>query len=82
MVGFTSEFRSLAPRQSLTPEVLRRRLLLVLFALGTNTGIARVAGDHVLPPTTTSRLTFHRESLTANTLTRLFFPQYLGAPPS
>ena len=36
--------RSLAPRQSLAPEVLRRRLLLVLFALGTNTGISRVAG--------------------------------------
>jgi len=44
LVGFTSEFRSLAPRQSLAPEVLRRRLLLVLFALGTNTGISRVAG--------------------------------------
>ena len=44
LVGFSAEFRSLAPRQSLAPEVLRRRLLLVLFALGTNTGIARVAG--------------------------------------
>jgi len=45
LVGFTPEFTSVAPRQALAPETLRRRLLLVLFALGTNTGIARLAGD-------------------------------------
>ncbi|MGH9071559.1 MAG: Tn3 family transposase, partial [Acidimicrobiales bacterium] len=43
LVGLTTEFPSIATRQSLPPEVFRRRLLLVLFALGTNTGIARVA---------------------------------------
>ena len=47
LVGFTDEFRSVATREAPPPEVLRRRLLLVLFALGTNVGIARVAtGDH------------------------------------
>jgi Tn3 transposase DDE domain len=44
LVGFTREFTSVAPRQSLSDETLRRRLLLVLFALGTNTGIIRMAG--------------------------------------
>ncbi len=43
LVSFTGEFRSIATRQGLPPETLRRRLLLVLFALGTNAGMARVA---------------------------------------
>ena len=36
------------PREAVRPDVLRRRLLLVLFALGTNMGIKRVAvtGEH------------------------------------
>ncbi|MFF4867053.1 hypothetical protein ACFY3J_36365 [Streptomyces sp. NPDC001231] len=34
--GFTGEFASVASREVLPGEVLRRRLLLVLFALGTN----------------------------------------------
>ncbi|MFH9355468.1 Tn3 family transposase [Kitasatospora sp. NPDC017646] len=46
--GFTGEFASVASREALPREVLRRRLLLVLFALGTNMGIKRVAvtGKH------------------------------------
>lgn len=46
--GFTSEFASVATREAVPKAVLRRRLLLVLFALGTNTGIKRVAvtGKH------------------------------------
>ncbi|MFI9352508.1 Tn3 family transposase [Streptomyces lydicus] len=40
---FTSEFSSVATRETTSKEVLRRRLLLVLFALGTNMGIKRVA---------------------------------------
>ncbi|GAA0699904.1 Tn3 family transposase [Kitasatospora atroaurantiaca] len=46
--GFTAEFTSVATRENLSKEVLRRRLLLVLFGLGTNMGIKRVAvtGKH------------------------------------
>ncbi|MFC9219753.1 Tn3 family transposase [Streptomyces hygroscopicus] len=46
--GFIGEFASVASREALPREVLRRRLLLVLFALGTNMGIKRVAvtGKH------------------------------------
>ena len=43
MTGFTAEFTSVASRQVTDPETLRRRLLLVLFGLGTNMGIKRVA---------------------------------------
>ena len=43
VTGFTSEFTSVASRQVTDPETLRRRLLLVLFGLGTNMGIKRVA---------------------------------------
>ncbi len=42
MTGFTAEFTSVASRQVTDPETLRR-LLLVLFGLGTNMGIKRVA---------------------------------------
>ena len=41
---FTGEFTSVATRQVTDPETLRRWLLLVLFGLGTNMGIKRVAG--------------------------------------
>jgi len=45
---FISEFTTVATRENLSREVLRRRLLLVLFGLGTNMGIKRVAvtGKH------------------------------------
>lgn len=49
-VGFTDEFSSVAGRENLPAERLRRRLLLTLFALGTNAGIARIAaGEHGEP---------------------------------
>ena len=46
--GFITEFTSVATRETLSKDVLRRRLLLVLFGLGTNMGIKRVAvtGKH------------------------------------
>jgi TnpA family transposase len=46
--GFTGEFASVATREVTSREVLCRRLLLVLFALGTNMGIKRVVatGKH------------------------------------
>ncbi len=40
--GFTNEFASVASREVLDRATLRRRLLLVLFALGTNRGIRHV----------------------------------------
>ncbi|QKW23926.1 Tn3 family transposase [Kitasatospora sp. NA04385] len=45
---FTAEFTSVATRENLPEDTLRRRLLLVLFGLGTNMGIKRVAvtGKH------------------------------------
>jgi hypothetical protein len=43
LTGFTSEFTSVMSREALPEGVLRRRLLLVLFALGTNVGIKRIS---------------------------------------
>ncbi|MGH3778983.1 MAG: Tn3 family transposase [Pseudonocardiaceae bacterium] len=42
LTGFTGEFTSVMSREALPEGVLRRRLLLVLFALGTNVGIKRI----------------------------------------
>ena len=46
--GFIAEFTSVATRENLSRDVRRRRLPLVLFGLGTNMGIKRVAvtGKH------------------------------------
>jgi hypothetical protein len=45
--GLTEEFSSVASREVIARPTLRRRLLLVLFALGTNVGIKQIAsGDH------------------------------------
>ncbi|WP_443046685.1 Tn3 family transposase [Streptomyces sp. DSM 40750] len=43
-----AEFTSVATRENLSKDVLRRRLLLVLFGLGTSMGIKRAAanGEH------------------------------------
>jgi hypothetical protein len=48
LVDFTSEFSSVATREIVPRDVLRRRLLLCLFALGTNMGISQIVatGDH------------------------------------
>ena len=44
---FTEHFQSTASRETLAPEELRKRLLLCLYALGTNLGIKRIVhGDH------------------------------------
>jgi hypothetical protein len=45
--GFTEEFTSVASREVIARPTLRRRLLLVLFALGTNVGVKQIAaGGH------------------------------------
>ncbi len=48
LVDFTADFTSVATRETVPRAALQRRLLLVLFALGTNLGIKAVAngGDH------------------------------------
>jgi TnpA family transposase len=48
MTGLTEEFVSVATQERIPREVLRRRLLLVLFALGTNMGIRQIVatGEH------------------------------------
>ncbi len=47
LTDFTSSFSSVASREALPRDVVRRRLLLVLFGLGTNIGIKQIAtGEH------------------------------------
>jgi TnpA family transposase len=48
LTGFTTALTTVAAREVLARDVLRRRLLLVLFALGTNLGIRQLVttGDH------------------------------------
>lgn len=48
VTGFTNEFTTIATRENIPREQLRRRVLLALFALGTNMGIAKLvaAGEH------------------------------------
>lgn len=50
LTGCDSEFTSLASRENLSRDELRVRLLLVLYGLGTNVGVKRIAaaGDHGL----------------------------------
>lgn len=44
-LGITDGFDTLATREALAADVLRRRLLLSIFAIGTNTGIRRIAAN-------------------------------------
>ena len=48
LTGFTDELTTIATREIIPRERVRRRLLLTLFALGTNMGIAKIAaaGEH------------------------------------
>jgi TnpA family transposase len=46
-IGFTEHFKSPASREVLDREILQKRLLLCLYAMGTNTGLKRISqGDH------------------------------------
>jgi len=46
-INFTRHFKSVAQREIIDWPALQKRLLLVLYAMGTNTGVKRiVAGDH------------------------------------
>jgi TnpA family transposase len=71
LTGFTAEFTSVASREIIDRATLRRRLLLVLFALGTNMGIKQVidsagddhAGDTEAALRRTRRLWVNRENL-------------------
>jgi TnpA family transposase len=46
-INFTEHFKSVAQRETIDRAILQKRLLLTLYAMGTNAGIKRViAGDH------------------------------------
>ena len=46
-VGFTEKFQTVAAREVLGRDALQKRLILVLYALGTNAGIKRISsGEH------------------------------------
>jgi len=46
-IGFTGEFTPVGTREALDRDVLRQRLLLAIYAYGTNTGLRRIAqGEH------------------------------------
>jgi len=74
LTAFTDEFTSVASREIVPRDVLRRRLLLALFALGTNMGIRRIVatGEHAeseaslrrayVTPTSTARTCAARSS--------------------
>jgi hypothetical protein len=44
-VGFTDDFRSLAPREAIDRKELQKRLLLCLYGLGTNMGLKQVSAS-------------------------------------
>lgn len=46
-VNFTQHFKSVATRESLDPKILQKRLLVCLYALGTNTGIRRLSAGEL-----------------------------------
>lgn len=83
-VGLVDCFPSIATREVLPEDTLRERLLLVLFALGTNTGIAHVAaGDHGHSEATlrhVRRLFLTTENLRAAT-TKLINATYAARDP-
>jgi TnpA family transposase len=70
LTGLYTEFTTVATREHLPPGELRRRLLLVLFALGSNIGIQRIvqAGDHHVTEAQLRRV--HRNYVTRNGLRR------------
>ena len=43
-IGFTGQFVTAGVREHLDPALLQKRLLLCLYALGTNTGLKRMSG--------------------------------------
>jgi hypothetical protein len=46
-INFTRRFKSVAQREIIEESTLRKRLLLILYALGTNAGVKRIlAGNH------------------------------------
>jgi TnpA family transposase len=87
-LGFTQHFKSAATREVLDPDILRKRLLLCLYGLGTNTGLARIsAGNHgqsYQDLVYTRRRYLHKEALqqaiadVANAIFRVREPEIWG----
>jgi len=69
-LGITDDFETLATREALPADVLRRRLLLSVFALGTNTGIRRIAANHADLDTESDLHYVRRRYLTTTNLRR------------
>lgn len=57
-VGFSRHFTTTGKHKILSPEAIQRRALLCLFALGTNTGLTRIAASD--PDTTLNELRYLR----------------------
>ena len=87
-LGFTQHFKSAATREALEQDTLRKRLLLCLYGLGTNTGLARIsAGNHgqsYQDLVYTRRRYLHKEALqqaiadVANAIFRVRAPEIWG----
>ena len=74
VTGFTDAFTTVATREATPREVIRKRLLLVLYALGTNVGIKRVAdggrhGETEAALRATRHLFINRDNLRTATAT-------------
>ncbi len=82
LTGFAEEFPSVASREITDPGALKRRLLLVLFGLGTNVGIRQIVatGEHGETEAALRRVRRTRVNRdeTSPGPPRSFFPVYAG----
>jgi TnpA family transposase len=69
-LGITDAFATTATREAITSDVLHRRLLLCLFAIGTNAGIRRIAANEPGDDTESDLHYVRRRYLTAANLRR------------
>lgn len=91
-IGFTDSFKSVAAREILDRPTLQKRLLLDLYALGTNTGIKRMSasphGEEYKDLLYVRRRFIHREALrnaisdVANAIFRVRMPHVWGEATS
>ena len=87
-IGFTDHFKSLASREALDRETIQKRLLLCLYALGTNTGLQRISNGtpnvHHHDLRYIKRRFVHKEALrqaitqVANAIFQIRLPQIWG----
>ena len=75
--GFTSVFSSTASREYLDPDELTKRLLLCVFAYGTNTGLKRISASN--PEITHEELRHIRRRYLTKTNLRAGIPEVINA---